>query len=151
MTTTRDQIRDRLREHNLRCTRQREVVYGALASTTSHPTAEELYAMVRREDGDTSLATIYNTLEALTRVGLASRIPSTAGGGACRYDACTGPHVHVVTENGRVLDVPHDLSQRLLGQLPQAILREMERRMGVTISRVSVQVEAIQDRCADAV
>jgi Fe2+ or Zn2+ uptake regulation protein len=151
MTPSREQIRDRLREYNLRCTRQRELVYGALASTTTHPTAEELYSMVRREDEGTSLATIYNTLEALTRVGLASRIPSVAGGGACRYDACTGPHVHVVTDEGRVMDVPYDLSQRLLGHLPREVLEEMERRMGIAIERVSVQVEARALHHADAV
>jgi len=49
------------------------------------------------------------------------------------------------------MDVPYDLSQRLLGHLPREVLEEMERRMGIAIERVSVQVEARALHHADAV
>lgn len=141
MTPTLEQIRHRLRERNLRCTRQREVVYGALASTTAHPTAEELYAMVRHEDEGASLATIYNTLEALTRVGLASRIPSASAGGPCRYDACTGAHVHVQLTDGRVMDVPETLGERLMDRLPADVLDAIEAAMGISIVGIRLTIE----------
>ena len=75
-------LRELFRAHGLRCTRQRERIYEALASSTSHPTAEELHLAVRDADGGLSLATVYNTLEAFTERGLCRRVPSasTSGG-----------------------------------------------------------------------
>lgn len=122
----------------LRCTKQREQVYGALASTQSHPTAEDLYTAVRASEPGMSLATVYNTLEAFTVVGLARRLASPVG--ACRYDADTRDHVHVALGDGRLIDLPEDLSQRLLADVPKAVLEELERRLGVRVAGVSIQV-----------
>jgi Fur family peroxide stress response transcriptional regulator len=139
-----DEIRDIFQQHQLRCTRQREVVYLALAGTTGHPTAEELHGMVSGIEPGLSLATVYNTLEALTECGLARRLPGGANGGAgcCRFDAVTAPHVHVTTRDGRLMDVPADLSQRLMAGLAPELLKELEQRMGVAIEHLNVQVVA---------
>jgi Fur family transcriptional regulator, iron response regulator len=134
-------------EHQLRCTRQREQVYLALMSTNAHPTAEELFQLVAAasegEDAGLSLATVYNALEAFTACGLVRRIPCPSGSGACRFDADTSDHVHVATEDGRLVDVPPDLSERLLATLPPEVLAELERRMGVRVRGVSLQVAAM--------
>ena len=135
-----DEIRDLFQQHQLRCTRQREVVYGALAGTTGHPTAEELHGMVHGIEPGLSLATVYNTLEALTECGLARRLPGS--GGRCRFDAVTTPHVHVTTREGQLMDVPTDLSQRLMAGLAPELLKELEQRMGVAIEHLNVQVVA---------
>lgn len=135
--------------HDLRCTRQREQVYVALMKTKSHPTAEELFHMVAAnghgngsEEAGLSLATVYNALEAFTACGLVRRIPCPTGSGACRYDGDTSEHVHVTTEDGKLIDVPADLSRALLDHVPTSVLYELERRMGVRIRGVSVQVVA---------
>ncbi|GJQ28203.1 MAG: hypothetical protein HBSAPP03_00870 [Phycisphaerae bacterium] len=132
-----DHIRELFRRHDLRCTHQREIVYAELSATNSHPTAEELYQTLHVQDPNISLATVYNTLDAFLGVGLARRIPSS---GACRYDAITEPHVHVTTPDGRVVDAPEDLSDRLLAGISPDIIRELEARMGVTVSGLTVQV-----------
>lgn len=129
-------------QHGLRCTRQRELVYAALAATDTHPTAEELHTTVRREDPGVSLATVYNTLDALTAAGLARRIPCPTAGGPCRFDADTGPHIHMAIGGSRVVDLPSDLSERLLAALPAELLSEVERRMGVTVRAVNIQLDA---------
>lgn len=130
--------RDILRSSNLRCTRQREMVYEALALTTSHPTAEELHGMVKQHDLGLSLATIYNTLEAFVRAGLCRRIPCPTG--ATRYDADMTEHVHVTTADGQVVDVPPDLGQRLIVAMGDELRAELERRLGIPMDRVGLHL-----------
>lgn len=132
-------------EHGLRCTRQRQDIYAALAATTAHPTAEELHGLVLTSAGvapdeAVSLATVYNTLEALTDAGLVRKIPTPEGG--ARFDADTSDHMHLMLGDGAVRDVPGDLGRRFLQHIPDSLVEELERRMGVTVRRVSVSVVA---------
>jgi Fe2+ or Zn2+ uptake regulation protein len=145
---TTDAIRELFRERSLRHTRQREVVYAALAAMKTHPTADELYQRAAAQfgagenagDADLSLATVYNTLDALCDAGLAHRLPSATG--PCRFDADTKCHAHLLAADGSVTDLPEDLSRKLLGALPQSALDDLSRRMGITVDRVNVQVVA---------
>lgn len=132
--------RDVFHANGLRCTRQRELIYRALASTKAHPTAEELLAMVRTDEPGLSLATVYNTLEAFTARGLARRLPSHSGNGPCRYDADVSQHMHITLDDGRVLDVPQDLAERLGGRLSPALADELERRTGVRVTGVHLEL-----------
>lgn len=127
--------------HGLRCTKQRTVIYDALAATKLHPTADELHAMVRGRVPGLSLATVYNTLDAFAECGLIRRLPSHRASGACRYDADASNHVHAATPDGRVLDVPHDLSNRLMAGVPAALIAELEARLGVRVVAVNLEVE----------
>jgi Fur family peroxide stress response transcriptional regulator len=131
-------VREVFERHGLRCTRQRERIFDALACTTSHPTAEELFQAVHDGEPGLSLATVYNTLEAFTECGLVRRIPSP--GGACRYDADTSDHVHVTTPDGRVMDLPEDLSAQLIEALPAQVLADLEKRLGVKVGQVNIQI-----------
>ncbi|MEY3230532.1 MAG: Peroxide-responsive repressor PerR [Planctomycetota bacterium] len=133
-------VRDLFREHRLRHTRQRDLVYSTLVSLHSHPTAEELHALVNDHDQSVSLATVYNTLDALARCGLLRRIPSQVGGGACRFDADLSRHVHVVHPEGTILDVPADLGDPLLTSIDKDAIAEVERRMGVKVVGVAVHL-----------
>ena len=93
-------------------------------------------------DPGLSLATVYNTLEALLERGLGRRI-SGDGSGPCRYDAEMEPHIHVMVGDGRLMDVPPDLSRKLLAGMPPELIREIEERMSVKISGVSVQLTGL--------
>ncbi len=99
-------------------------------------------ALVRSVDPDISQATIYNTLEALVECGLAKRIPSPTSGGACMYDANTGEHVHLVLDDGQVMDVPTDLSQQILDAVPQSVLEELAARAGVELRGINIELLA---------
>lgn len=133
-------LRGLFREHGLRCTRQRERIYTALAGTKSHPTAEELHISLRDDEGGLSLATVYNTLEAFTDKGLCRRLPAANGSGACRFDADLSHHAHIVLDDGRVLDVPSDLSERIARDIPRSTLDEIERRLGVEITGTNLHL-----------
>lgn len=114
-------------------------LYDALRQMLCHPTAEELYLMVRKQAGPLSRATVYNTLDALCRAGLARRMPS--GNGCCRYDADTSDHLHFrCRDTCQILDVPPDLGRQLLKGVPKHLLKEIEKAMGVRVEAVSVQL-----------
>jgi Fur family transcriptional regulator, peroxide stress response regulator len=113
-------------------------LFDVLRQCTSHPTAEELYRMTRDCTTGLSRATVYNTLEALCRAGLARQMAGTNG--CSRYDANTQEHLHIRLDNDEIRDVPHDLGVRLMENLPQDVLDDIERRLGVQIDGVSVQL-----------
>ncbi len=133
-------LSDRLRRAGLRPTRQRAAIYSVLASTDSHPTAVELHEMVQQFEPSLSLATVYNTLDALTGASLCQKLPPTGPETAWRYDADTSEHVHAATPAGRWIDLPPKLSQRLLDSLDPAILAEIERATGCKVLRATVQL-----------
>jgi Fur family transcriptional regulator, peroxide stress response regulator len=140
---TADAIRNLLTRNGLRCTAQREVIYAALAASKAHPTAEELHGVVRpRGDaGGMSLATVYNTLDAFTRHGIARRIGPTCGGSAAafRYDADLANHAHVILADGTMQDLPAELSERIMAHIPRDLVAEVERHLGIQIKRVGVE------------
>ena len=80
MTTTR------------RNSRQRTLVYQVVKDSHSHPNAEEVYLLVRRQLPDISLGTVYRNLNLLADIGEAIKITTPDGGD--RFDARTNPHYH---------------------------------------------------------
>ncbi|MEO1130562.1 MAG: Fur family transcriptional regulator [Planctomycetota bacterium] len=126
-------------DRGLRCTKQRLEIYRALAANRCHPTAEQLHHLVHQSSPGISLATVYNTLEALCAAGLCQKLATTGSSGA-RYDADVSDHLHVVTCDGEILDVPGDLTQELLQALPSDVLQRIEDRMGVCLRGVSISL-----------
>ncbi len=135
-----DQIASVLSEAGVRVTRQRALIYSAIASVTTHPTAEELLDTVREVDERVSLATMYNTLDTLAEHGLLRRIPGRVSGGACRYDATTSPHVHIVMPDGGVADVPADLSTEIMDSIPAGLIEQLAERMGVRVTGIKIDL-----------
>lgn len=129
-----------LARHGIRCTKQRQEIYDALAACKSHPTAEQLHQMVNADTPGTSLATIYNTLDTLTKAGLCRRIPTPEGG--ARFDADMSEHLHVVTNDGRLIDVPNDLGRRVSQSLPMDVIKRIGEEIGVDLARVSIHLHA---------
>jgi len=57
-----------------RMTRQRRIILEELRKVDSHPTADEVYEMVRRQLPRISLGTVYRNLEILSREGLIQKV-----------------------------------------------------------------------------
>ncbi len=85
---------DQCRERGIRVTGQRLAVYRALAMDKTHPTADRVYARLRRQMSSLSHATVYRILEFLEDEGLVRRVSTTDGVG--RFDANVAPHQHLV-------------------------------------------------------
>jgi len=88
-----------------RMTRQRQAVYETVLASGDHPSAEEVFQRVRRRLPDVSLATVYNSLEALVDCGQIAKVPRSDQGPA-RYSRRLDPHHHArCIACGRVWDV----------------------------------------------
>src|SRR5687768_5200601 len=99
-----DAILQRVRAAGLKLTPQRLAIVRELANDPTHPTAQELYERLRREQPTMSFATVYNTLDALAAAGLCSSLALAPG--AARFDANMAPHDHLVCDGcGLVRDV----------------------------------------------
>lgn len=85
--------------------RQKEVIYGIVASTMSHPTADWIYEKARRKMPRISLGTVYRNLKTLSMEGRLLEIATSRG--PSRYDANTSRHSHLkCLECGLLVDVP---------------------------------------------
>lgn len=126
--------------HGLRCTQQRLAIYEALREARDHPTAEALFKKVAPSVKRLSLATVYNTLEALCAAGLARRLPLN---GCCRFEVANDEHLHVrFADSAEIADVPPELGAKLMQNLPREALEAIEREMGVSIESVQIQLVA---------
>lgn len=76
-----------------RMTKQRAIILEALRSVTSHPTADEIYTMVRRKLPRISLGTVYRNLDLLANTGEIIRLDRA--GAQKHFDGNTMPHMHV--------------------------------------------------------
>lgn len=104
---------EHLKRAGLRLTPQRIAIYRFLASVSSHPTAQQVYEQLAPAYPSLSLATVYNTLDALVGLGIINALGS-AGDDAVHYDADTSPHVNLACVScHEVIDLPSDHALKL--------------------------------------
>ncbi|MCI5145238.1 MAG: transcriptional repressor [Candidatus Electrothrix sp. AR3] len=80
-------------EPMIRLTTQRQILLEELSKVTNHPTACELYDMVRKRLPRIGLGTVYRNLELMADNGMILKLE--VGGSQKRFDAITEPHYHV--------------------------------------------------------
>lgn len=96
----------------VRLTTQRKAVLRALTENCGHPTVRELFEQTRKLVPNISLATIYNSLQALQEAGLVNHHRLSSGG--ARFCINKEPHVHMLDEStGRMMDVKLKAGVRL--------------------------------------
>lgn len=76
-----------------RLTRQRRVILEEVQRAHSHPTAGEIYELVRRRLPRISLGTVYRNLESLAERSMLRKLE--LGGTQRRFDADLYPHQHI--------------------------------------------------------
>jgi Fur family ferric uptake transcriptional regulator len=87
-----------------RMTKQRSVILEELSKVRTHPTAYDVYEMVRVRLPRISLGTVYRNLEHLSSSGVIKRLD--LGGGQRRFDFVNDDHMHIrCIACGRVDDV----------------------------------------------
>src|SRR3974390_980081 len=99
-------LRD-LKRAGLKLTPQRIAIVRLFAEDASHPTAQDLFERLQPGFPSMSFATVYNTLDALAKAGLAGivRLPGKRGD-AARFDPNTSAHHHAVCDGcGSVVDI----------------------------------------------
>lgn len=97
-----------LNDAHLRMTRQRQVILQELRRVKTHPSADEIYEMVRRLLPRISLGTVYRNLEILSELGEIQKIEIC--GKLKRFDGNTRDHYHLRCLNcHRIDDVPENI------------------------------------------
>lgn len=102
---------------NMRLTPQRQVILEELAKVTSHPTANEVYDMVRKKLPRIGLGTVYRNLEFLAEKGVILKLE--VGGTQKRFDATVEPHYHVRCSSCGKVDDVHLKVQQHINQLAE--------------------------------
>ena len=93
-----------LENTSLRMTKQRRVILEELCSVTTHPTADDMYEMVRKHLPNISLGTVYRNLEILSESGVIQKLD--VSGSKKRFDGNVATHSHLRCKGcGRVEDV----------------------------------------------
>ena len=91
-------------DDNMRLTSQRQFILEELRGVTSHPTANEVYDMVRERLPRIGLGTVYRNLDLLAEKGIIKKIE--VGGDQKRFDGDTSAHYHIrCVECNRVEDI----------------------------------------------
>ena len=88
-----------------RMTLQRKTILNILRQTKSHPSADEIYELVRKQLPRISLGTVYRNLELLAKMGLIQKLE--LGGTIKRFDWNPNKHYHIrCLVCGQVDDAP---------------------------------------------
>lgn len=88
----------------MRLTTQRQIILEELTKVTSHPTAGEVYDMVRKRLPRIGLGTVYRNLELMAESGVIVKLE--VGGTQKRFDATTDLHYHIRCSGcGKVDDI----------------------------------------------
>ena len=121
-----------------RMTRQREVILEEIRRAKVHPSADEVYEMVRKRLPRISLGTVYRNLEILSELGEIQKLE--LGGDIKRFDWDPKKHYHVrCLKCGRV------------DNAPIAPLREIEDELyGATVYTIighRLEFEGLCPRC----
>ena len=94
-----------LKEHGIQPSAQRLAVAGYVLYTSAHPSADQVWAEVKRSFPMLSRATVYNTLNLFTEKGLLRELVLAEG--KVVFDPKLDPHHHFLDEHtGEIVDVP---------------------------------------------
>lgn len=119
-----------------RRSKQRELILEELRGVTCHPTADELYEMVRKRMPNISLGTVYRNLELLASSGVILKIET---GGKNRFDGNSKVHPHLrCTECGKVEDLHIKVQTNTL---------DMETSQGYSITGCNIEYLGICPEC----
>ena len=83
-----------LKNNNFKATPQRIAICKAVLSSTDHPSAEQVFEIIKKEHPTISLATIYKTLSLLLEIGLVDELRFNEN--HTRYDPKTILHINIV-------------------------------------------------------
>lgn len=123
-----------------RMTKQRQVILEELSCVCSHPTADEVYSMVRERIPHISIGTVYRNLDLLAKSKQILKLESA--GSTRRYDANMTPHSHVrCVSCGSIADV-------FFPNTPMVMPNELLEN-GYTLLDVRVEYDGLCPKCKE--
>lgn len=125
----------------MRYSQKREIIKEAVMHNKIHPTAEEIYHIVRKSNPEISLGTVYRNLNQLAEAG--EIIKLSMADGPDRYDGTLKPHQHACCVHcGKIVDFDFDM-------------RDMEnavfQKSGIRPGSCTINVRGLCCQCADEI
>jgi Fur family transcriptional regulator, ferric uptake regulator len=124
ISTPERDVREKFRRSGYTLTSQRKAVLDALKDFKGHPSAEEVYLLVKKRNPKVALGTVYQALSVLEEIGLieAKRWSESP----VRYDLNTEPHYDIrCTKCEGVAEVPgvefEDFAARIRQNTPYKV------------------------------
>ncbi|MBP8959629.1 MAG: transcriptional repressor [Bacteroidales bacterium] len=109
---TKDVIKILL-DHNLKVTPQRITILEVIMNMKSHPTAEEIYELLKKNHPNISITTIYNTLRIFVEKGIIKKVFTCDD--KIRYDSGQMKHHHIYyTDSEKIEDFFDDELDKML-------------------------------------
>ena len=137
MRERQDLIRD-FRQKGLKITPQRLLILELLKDNRTHPSAEDIHKQLVKTHPTISLATVYKTLETLTKLGKVKELNLREN--RIRYDPDTQAHSHLICEKcNQIIDLHSDFVRDL--RLPKAY------RGNFVVTEKHVEFYGICQRC----
>ena len=121
---------DRCRHLGMRLIRQRRMVLDLLWTEASHLSARDIFERLKRQGRKIGHTSVYQNLEALQTAGVIECLDRASGR---LYGYRSDPHSHLTClESGAIEDLDVEL--------PDALLKEIERRTGYRIESYTLQL-----------
>ncbi len=118
--------------------KHREIIMRALLENPVHPTADELYHILKPEHPSLSLATVYRNLNQLAQNGKVRKIEVPSG--SDRFDGTLDAHYHMVCEKcGGITDLPD-------GYVPEMNAAAID-GMGISVERSNIMFYGVCPAC----
>ncbi len=119
-----EDIREKFRRSGYTLTSQRRAVLEALGETSGHPSAEDVYLIVKKKNPRVALGTVYQALSVLEDIGIISSKRWSES--PIRYDVNTKPHLDIrCIRCGEVSEIPGvdlgGLKSRIQGSTPYEV------------------------------
>ena len=113
-----------------RMTHQRKMILEEIKKIHTHPTADEVYEIVRKRIPRISLGTVYRNLDILAKNGFIKKIDAGQGHPQMRFDAKTEDHYHITCMGcGSIEDLPLNSPDDALDNLTKTLLKATEYRI----------------------
>jgi Fur family transcriptional regulator, ferric uptake regulator len=123
---------------NRRLTKQRQIILEHLQSVKTHPTAEQVFNIVKEKIPKITLATVYRNLHLLIEENKAKKLEIN---GFYHFDGDMHPHIHFICNGCKTI------KDILVDDLNTYIQRKLKMK-NLKIDTFKVQCEGICNKCS---
>jgi Fur family peroxide stress response transcriptional regulator len=132
------QLRNKCREHGLRVTPQKVMIYKELLKSLDHPSPEQIFNRLKRAFPELSFDTVYRTLSTFDEIGLVDLVEGY--GIARRFDPKLEKHHHFRCRKcGTIIDFTSDYYDKI--DIPKDIARQCK------VIKLRVTIEGLCKKC----
>ena len=131
-------FRSKCKEHGMRVTHQKVMIYKVLLDSLDHPSPEKIYEKLKKTVHGLSLDTVYRTLSAFHEMGLVDLVEGY--GSARRFDPVLKKHHHFRCRKcGTITDFTSEEYDKIA--VPNNIVRNCQ------VLKLQVTIEGFCGKC----